>query len=430
MILNIESSNTYLYDILNKNPNTDNGLYLTEHKNGVLLGNCVSKNKYDVVFFDTKNSYTSYEDNQIDFKSFCDARIILSIGNEFFKHLLKEKSDYENSVISWLGKTNKEIDSSLCIITVNNIWIDSNWVRNEEFILSRYMPNIKIFKKGYNLYELKIQGDSIFDAFNLLILCGFLIQLTNEESLFLNDDLIKKHARVLTNIKEAPYFVYYLFIKRVLIYKTKIWDELEPYLTNKIKENLNLDCIFTKNDTHSDRINFVKNNIDYNNTILDYGCGEFRYLKALAKNIKNKFISYDIDDYNELYQNIKKRYDDIDWVFTNDLEIIDKTQPLSVIISEVIEHNHLSVAKSMIEDLVNNHNIKQLIITTPNLSFNVYYNLNGELRREDHVVELTNEEFILFIKNLNIKPCSMAFHKISDIVNGESVTSAVNINFY
>jgi hypothetical protein len=70
MIIKLTSENKYFLDILYKNPNTDEGLYLKELKNGIVVGNAVSKNEYHCVFLDTKHSYLPEEGNQIDFQSY------------------------------------------------------------------------------------------------------------------------------------------------------------------------------------------------------------------------------------------------------------------------------------------------------------------------------------------------------------------------
>jgi hypothetical protein len=438
MIIKIKSENKYLLDILNKNPNTDYGLYMMVHRNGVLVGNVINENEYHIAFYDTKHSYTNYEDNQIDFKSFCDSKVILSIMQDFFSHLLKEREDILKTNISWLDKTFGDIDKNKCTIYVENIWVDSNWMRNDgfgnvDFLLSRYIDGITLNKKGYNLYNLEITQNNTLDAINLLTICSFFIQLTSsEESLYITDDLVKKYARILTNIKEVPYFVYYLFIKRVVSRNDKFWNDIKPYLEKSIADNLGLSCEFTKNDTHTDRIIYVRNNIDFSNTILDYGCGEFRYFKSLAKHVTNKFYSYDIDDYTDLYNTISERYKDKDWEFTTNLKDVPKNVSLSVIMSEVIEHNCLTKSKMMIEDLVNNYNVKQLIITTPNKDFNKYYNIGEDgVRREDHIQELSYQEFITFIESLNLNKniISIEYSKISDCVDGDCVTSGVILKF-
>ena len=64
MIIQIRSNNPHLLDVLNKNPNTDFGIYAKSLRNGQLIGNAVNTHQYDVVFQDTRYSYLPEESNQ------------------------------------------------------------------------------------------------------------------------------------------------------------------------------------------------------------------------------------------------------------------------------------------------------------------------------------------------------------------------------
>ncbi len=435
MVIKINSTNDYLLDILNKNPNSELGLYMKEHRNGVIVGNCIDKHNYHAVFYDSKHSYTNYEDNQLDFKSHCDAKVVISMVNELFSDLIKEKEQVLNKNLSWLNKTIKDIDTEECIITIENIFIDSNWLRNDEFLLCRYIDGLVLTKKSSNLFQLTLTSPDIFTAINNISFITFLMAVTNEdERLFLTDELIMKFIRILSNIKNIPYFVYYLFIKRCLIYKTTVWDKVKPLLEKSLKDNTNLDCTFTPNDTHTDRIEYVKTNINLTNDILDFGCGEFRHFKKLAKLLDNEktYYGYDIEDYSNLVNVLSERYPKSNLVFSTDINTVPKNKPLSVILSEVIEHNSLEEGKKIIQDIVNNFNVKQIIITTPNKDFNQFYNMaENELRRDDHVFELNYGEFLAYINSLKFNKAikSIILDKLSDNVNGISVSSGVIINF-
>lgn len=395
MIIKIKSKNNNLLSLLNKNPNTDEGLYLNPLRNGVIIGNVINKNEYHVVFQDSKHSYTNYEDNQIDYKSFCSPMVILNIVSELFDHILKE--DCNDKYISWLDQTFGDVDTQRCEIFVENIQIDSNWYKDGQFLLSKYIEGIEIIDKHHTLFSLRIKAESVFEAINLLTLTAFFIELTNNREYMMDSNFIKKYVRIFTNIKNIPYFVYYLFIKRIS-YKTSIFSKIKEKLEQSYKDNFNVDVNFTAYDTHTDRINFVRNHLDFSNTILDYGCGEFRYFKSLNKTIEGKYIGYDKEDYSQLYDKLSDRYKDKDWEFTQSLESVSKIEPLSVIMSEVIEHSELTESKELIKYLIDNYNVQQLIITTPNKNFNKYYNV--DIRHNDHKIELTEEEFVGYIKRL------------------------------
>jgi len=431
--MRIKSSNKNLLDILNKNPNSELGMYLTKHKNGVLVGNVINENEYHCTFYDTKHSYTDYSDNQIDFKSLCDPRIYLHTVNELFGHLIKDRDKVLAHKIGWLNKTIQEVDTEPCEIVINNFWIDSGWFRDDVFLLSRYMDNVTTKTKGVNLAEITIKADTIFDAMNTLAMVSFISAVTNgTETLFIDDALLGKAVRILGNVGNIPYFVYYLFIKRVLIKKPSLWSKYQPVLEKQLEDDLNVKCSFTENDTHTDRILYVKEHINMDNDILDYGCGEFRHLKKMNRDFEGIYYGLDLEDYSQTAEILDKRYDKIDVRFDTTLGNIPKAEPLSVIMSEVIEHNSVADGKKYIERVVNNYNVKQIVITTPNVDFNVHYRLGeGEMRHDDHVFEINYEAFVDYIKSLNFeKPIeSIKFDKLSDMIDGVSVSSGVVINF-
>ena len=138
MIIQIRSNNPHLLDALNKNPNTDFGIYAKSLRNGQLIGNAVNAHQYDVVFQDTRYSYLPEESNQIDFQSYCSPLVILHCCNEFFKDQLQEKESYFEQEIKWLGKKRSEVDNQPCTIEVKNLYINSSWYSGGRFLMERY----------------------------------------------------------------------------------------------------------------------------------------------------------------------------------------------------------------------------------------------------------------------------------------------------
>ncbi len=413
----IKSDNPNLMDVLNKNPNTDFGLYLKSLRNGQLIGNVVDSNNYEVLFQDTKNSFTKYEDNQIDFKSFCCPEVPLSIIRELFNHLIVEKEKY-NTKISWLDKTIDKVDTMPCEIIIDDFFIKSNWYRENEFLLTKYFPKVTVKPKEFGVFQLKVKADTVFDAINLLALVSFFTKLTND-GFDLDDGLVGKYVKVLSNI-DSPYFIYYLFIKRCLAGKT--FDKYAPLLEESFKKLTGVDVVFTPNNTQVDRMKFVERNINVKNKLLDYGCCEFQYFKFLSKRTNVSYYGYDIDDYTELYDKWSKgRFLDKDWHFSTTLPEIE--EPITVICSEVIEHME---DPTDLKELFIKYDVQEMVVTTPNIEFNKYYAIDG-LRREDHLREYTYEQFKALIKSIIPKGYEITFHNIGDLVGEVSPTLAAKI---
>lgn len=424
MRVTLSCNNKEFLSVLNKNPNTDEGLYCTSLRNGVCIGNVINEHNYEIIFQDTKYSYTNFEHNQIDFMSFCSPELLLNIITVFFPHLLK--TDVRDTPIPWLNKTTGEIDVKSCTITAESVYIDSNWVREDVFLLERYFP-IKTTRRGRSLYDISISAENIVECVNILALCAFFICITNEENIYLTEDLVKKYCRVLTNINNVPYFVYYLFIKRAATGKVSVFEELRDTLVEHYKKTHEGEEItFTPNDTQKDRLEYIKDNIDLSKPILDYGCGEMRYTRYLAKRFTGDlFFSYDIEDFSDLHGKLSQRYPNVNWEFSNEKNDIPKDVVFQSVLNEVVEHNTKEDALELIREILSNYEVSTLFITTPNKNFNSFFGLgDDELRREDHIFEFTEEEFKEWVKEL---PGVHTFTKIGDCINGTCVTLAVKI---
>lgn len=422
MIIKIKSTNPHLLDILHKNPNTDEGLYLKKWKNGVLVGQVISQNEYHCVFQDTKYSYLPEDSNQIDFQSYCSPLLVLHILSEYFNHLYKDSAELLHSEISWLGKTYEQLDVAECIIEIPTFFIDSNWVRQDQFLLAKYVQGITVKSKtGYN-YSLEIKGTSIIEAIQKLSMVALFSHFTNRYAVFtyITDDFMKKYIRIMTNIKGLPYFVFYLFIKRIVrspeqfqIFK----PELEAYFDQKVQ------FVFT--DTHQSRKEFIASHIDFNQAVLDYGCGELQYFSKLkSKGFREPYWAYDEVD----YEHVVNKW--IDNEHVTNLKWVAQAEELigfrgQVILSEVIEHNSLEDAKTLMAWIRDNVDFTKLMITTPDKRFNIHYEMDEEFRHDDHDFELSREEFETMINDLF--PHTKTYYGVGDCVEGIYPTSAVII---
>lgn len=430
MIFKIKSSNKHLLDLLFKNPNTDNGLYLKPLKNGVIVGNAVDANNYEVVFQDTKYSYLPEDSNQIDFQSYCNPLVVLQICNELFLHILKDKATFESQTISWLNITQGEIDNEVCTIEIPTFYIHSNWYKNGQFLLVKYFPGIDVQHQVGRNFKLTITGKNVFEAFNLLNLMALFTHITNEYGMFtfITEDFALKYVRILTNLENVPYFVFYLFIKRAV--KTdKQFQVIKPlfeeYLLKKgITANL------TYYSTHQDRVRFISNQLEKDIAILDVGCGEFIYYKRMMNlGFNNNYYAVDTDVQFERMSNfLSQKYDASNLHFYTSLDDYTSTEKVNILLTEVIEHNSLEDAKSLIKQLLT-FNFNQLIISTPNDDFNRFYFDDDAMRHDDHHFELTQIEF----RNLIVECIKdnqyldVSYHQIGDTLNGIQPTQAVII---
>lgn len=420
MIIKITSNNDYLLDILYKNPNTDLGLYFKPLKNGQIVGNAIDKHHYDVVFQDTKYSYLPEDSNQIDYQSYCSPLVILHICNELFAHILKSKEEFSEKPINWLGITQGEADTENCTIEVPSLYIDSNWYRNGRFLLSKYFDGIDIEQQSNRVFKLTVTAKSIFEAVNLLTLTALFTHVTNNYSVYtyIDDQLAQKYGRILTNIDNVPYFVFYLFIMRA-VKSPRQFQDLKPAFESYL-EKTGLKAELVLEGTYRQRVQYIVSQLEKDIPILDIGCGEFTYYKKMmAQDFVAPYYAVDTDpQFERLAQNISRRYEDDNLVFFNSLEEFKSDEKVNILLTEVIEHNPLEEAKVLIRKALA-YNFNKLIITTPNAEFNQFYNMEQDMRHTDHHFEPTGQEFKSLIEeSLAGNKLNIEYFRLGDSLNG------------
>lgn len=429
MILKISSDNDYLADVLYKNPNTDFGLYFKSLKNGQVVGNVVDKHHYDVVFQDTKYSYLPEESNQIDYQSYCTPLAVLHICNELFPHVLKTREEFAKKQIEWLNMTQGDADTKPCTIEIVSFYIDSNWFRNERFLLSKYFEGIALEKQSAKTYRLTVTAPTIFDAINLLAITAIFAHVTNDYGLFMfiDDTMAQKFGRILTNIDKVPYFVFYLFIMKAVKSENQ-FEQLKPVFEAYLAKNgLKADLVLYNTKRH--RLLHITNMLEPDIPILDIGCGELTfYKKMMAKGFAASYYAVDKNpDIERIAGFIGRRYDDNNLQFYSSLDDVTVAEPINILLTEVIEHNSMEEVKALIAKALT-FNVKRLIITTPNIEFNQFYQMETELRHDDHQFELTTAEFTALIDECVAgKAVNVEYFQIGDSLNGIQPTQGVVI---
>jgi hypothetical protein len=420
MILKIKSSNDRLPDLLYKNPGTDNGLYCKPLKNGQVIGNVISKNEYEAVFQDKKYSYCPEDSNVIDFQSYCSPLAALHVCSELFGHLLKSRAEFARTPVKWLGITQGEADSAACTIEIPSFYIDSTWYRDGKFLLSKYFKGIETVQQSPRIFRLTVTGKSVFDAFNLLALTAIFAHVTNHYaiSIYIDDSMVQKWGRILTNIENVPYFVFYLFIMRA-VRSVKQFEELKPVFERYLA-NSGLQANLVIENTSRQRTTFITNLLELTVPVLDIGCGELAYYKKMkTRDFTAPYYAVDSNpDMEQLAETIARRYEDSNLFFYPSPEAFTSGEQVNILLTEVIEHNTPEEAKELIAKALS-YNFNKLIITTPNVEFNPFYSMEKEFRHEDHCFELTREAFRLLItscikgRNVNVE-----YFYLGDSLNG------------
>ncbi|WP_118949670.1 methyltransferase domain-containing protein [Taibaiella helva] len=431
MIIRIKSPNDNLLDLLFKNPDTDFGLYFKPLKNGVVAGNVVSAHEYEVVFQDTQASYSPEEGNPLDFQSHCSPLALLHICTELFAHILKDKASFREQELKWLGQTQGALDTHPCAIMVPTLYIHSSWYRDGQYLLSQYFPGVAVtHRKGRN-FSLVITAASVFEAFNLLNLVALLTHVTNEYGLFqyIDDTFAAKYVRVLTNIEQVPYFVFYLYAKRAV--KSLRQFQLVKPVMEQYLAGQGIVADLSWYGTQEDRQLFITNRLDTATAVMDVGCGELRYYKRMMnKGLKATYYAIDEDERFEQHgAGIARRIEADNLRFFTCLDNCRPEEPVNIIMSEVIEHNPLNEAAGLIRKVLT-YPFRQIIITTPNADFNTFYREDNRFRHEDHHFELSQADFRQLISDCveDRVDIRTEFAQIGDKLNGIQPTQACIIS--
>lgn len=380
-------SGTNLEDILRINPDHDGGLYVRELSPGVATFRSVET---DVVY--TYHAFTGGTD-QLNVKALSSPKLGLRLLSEFSKHMLTENArDIE---IPWRNSTISQLDGP-CTIVLPYVYSSNTWPR----MFERYF-NVEVDEIYPHTYSIELKADTLVEGYSTLSFLLLMLAASNDTDT-LHEDQVIRYINLYKN-KKFPYFMIYLMSHR-LIRSPRIFQTYKEILENMCEVPVTL----VQGNTHDLRIQFVKNLLDKEKDVLDFGCGELRYAKSL-KNFKGTYYAYDIEDITEEVEYVKKSRG-INIVETNLDAVYEK--PLQIICSEVIEH---------VEDPIEVLNyfktlpFEILIITTPMVEFNTHYLIDGP-RREDHLREYTKEEFRGLINEL-FSEYTIEFGGIGDTIN-------------
>lgn len=420
----LNSTNPMLSYIIMKNPAS--GMMLRSFRKGMFHGWYTGDDTYNIYFKDGDDEI-SFGDNETEFE-YNDTRrynsplAVMGGINEYLRNLTNKPQDEHDVEDKYTNK-----------IIINQMRVYHTKYIN---ILGRYLPEYKVtlLERCHQNYEVTIETTkSLRDLINFTYTLCLLYYCMGEKP-YTQESELERFLHVLNNI-DVPYFVKYV-IKGNIIHSPNAFKRLKPLLDKSALYD-NLDIKF--GNTHSQRSDFILDNINFNNDVVDLGCGEMRsYGFKVAKQLNNAGLIYHAIDNNEevLHFSKKKAHNrNIDNInFYNTFEEFmdcEYTQKFDYILSEVFEHVPLKQDKKWLNTIINKGNFGKIIVTTPNKDFNKHYLFENDVdkRLDDHVFEMTKVEFENFFNKFlyYFKNISWEFVGIGDSVNGEHATQAIII---
>lgn len=420
-IISLTSNHNKFSWIIGKNPNTSIVVKSVRHGNAYGYYDVNSDNKTYIIYFldsSTEMSYKEHNGQHFEYLNtlqYSSPVCIINLLSEFLRSSLYEKYNdevlCENKIFCNLVKIEKR-----SVTIINKILV--------------YFPNIsmKLTNKELDVYSVDIQCNNLYFLMHFTNMIFIILSYMGTNDLYVDNHLIQKMINSMCELN-APYFVRYLISSRIL--NKKLYDHVKDLICTSPSHSYTINF----GNTEDHRIKYIKEHLDKNQCVLDFGCGEGTYVKAFAPFIKNEYIAFDIDE-NEIqkvFNKIKLHKLDNVTPLTSYNDVISKCNNLEnmfVIVSEVVEHMELNESRLTISNLIKDINFEKLIITTPNYDFNQFYIMEHKFRHHDHKLEFTPEEFKKYfddIINTNVydKKFTYEYVCIGDIVDGISCSQGI-----
>ncbi|WP_129691440.1 class I SAM-dependent methyltransferase [Gottfriedia acidiceleris] len=416
-IFQLISNNPDFSYIIAKNPSS--GMSIKTIRKGNAFAWYSTEDTYNVYFKDADNeiSYREQAEEMFEYLNttrYCSTLFPLNAINTFFSSALKKLHE----------KDQNEYESSVLInaIHVKNISYLNFFQRHlNEFDLT-------FEELASKTYQLRINTTkTIHELLHYTTaLCVFL-SIVSDEYIDFTDDVIRKYITSMQVI-DAPYYIRYLFARNVLNSRKKFLafkHELEKTNHYKIE--------FKFGNTARQRQEWISEQLKFERSILDIGCGEGAYAIPYSQKISEyDYFAIDIDA--EIRERLKFKINNkvieniaIYESLTHFLEFYDRDLNVDVLLTEVVEHMSVKDATKLVKSVLSYVNFENFIITTPNAEFNNLYQLDG-FRHDDHKWEMTKEEFVKWIDSiLSNTTYSYTFSDVGDRVDGISLSQAVVI---
>lgn len=439
-IIKLTSENKYFSFIISKNP--ESGLSAKPLRKGVLFGYYTDgdESSYNIYFKDGSDevSFPEYEGEEFEYLNssrYNSASFLVSAIDDMLRSAFKSN---EFSTPNGIKKDNGGCMSTLFINMIK--------IKNKRYIdaFEDYFPDFKIDAEliNQNNYQITIRTTkSVFELLNFTSLFGIFNAIVNNEPNFIGDDNIAKYIRCM-NIIDAPYFLRYLFKIRFIKGMNTFKRNIEGFgvVKDELSKNKSKKIEMTFGDTWQARQMAIEERLDFKNDIVDVGCGEGKYITRFSKFMKGKkYFAIDIDDEvradaerrvkNKGLKDVKFYKSALEFWCSDDYEK-NQVDRLDVICTEVIEHMPVEDAKVMMYDILGLP-IDTLIVTTPDVRFNVNYFMEG-MRHDDHDWEPTKLEFQKFMSEC-LGACSKEYTSewfpIGDVVDGITPSQGIIIKF-
>lgn len=407
--LTINSDNPDMSHVIAKNPAS--GMSIRTIRSGQGFGWFPnSSDMYYVLFKDglDEDSYSQGDFNYLSQEPYCNAMAYLNIITEFFRSTTREKHE----------KDSGNFHNQVCLeqVRVRSGSAASHFSKHVEGLQIERVP-----VEGTEGVERICFAGKVSLQELLNITCLFCLFQTGYEGAYLtkvNEDFVSKYAGLINKL-ELPYFLRYLFARNYFRDKNT-FDKFAPLIET---ENIKL----AHGDTAMQRLRAIEQHLSFDLPIVDIGAGEGLFALNFPKKMFDTYHAIDVDEdiIGTVGRKAEKRGYDVATYIS--LDQYEDSDPVDVLMVEVIEHMPKEEAEALIKQALS-LNFRNLVITTPNRSFNKHYLIEDKFRHEDHKWEMNTYEFENFIFDI-VEACdqlksSVHFIKIGDRVKAGAAVAA------
>ena len=419
-IIQINSKDPQFGFIIKKNPNS--GMQVRTIRKGTAFGWFSNEGtSFNILFKDADNA-VSFGDQEFEFLNtsrYNSPLFVLNVIGEFFSSTVRDIDERDTEGIEKSFVINMVDIKQVRQINQFKQYFDEFNIETEHYAAKSYKLTVTT----------KATFNHLFNFMNLMML--FVTISSSDEYMQLDQASVEKYMLSIERL-DAPFFIRYLFSRVMFRSKNQF---------NKYKERLEAtDRYDTVNmafgDTATQRRTAIEKMIPFNKPIIDIGCGEGFYAIPFSQKIK-EYDYFAIDIVEALTDTVMKKAEkkEIENIKTfNSFEQFIGGSLVNVkhdvILTEVIEHMPQEQSIILINDILDNVNFDNFIITVPNQEFNQFYMIDdNEFRHDDHDWEPTCKEFRTFMFGIvsSRDNVDIQFMKIGDTINETSTSIGCKI---
>jgi small RNA 2'-O-methyltransferase len=397
----LKSTNPNLSYVISKNPNQP--LLAKPLRKGFLFG-WFDKGEYICLFRD-RDGGLSYSDESYDYldsSSLGHPQCYLNILGELFDSLLKKGHEEDLPA-----------EQSICIGCIR---VDKSYLNSFIKHFSSYEWEIEEVTPSFCKITINYKG-KVKELISLTsLLCLFMALRNKSLYLDVSKDLIRRYINIASSLS-IPYYIGNLMATSMLCNRDT-FSLFSTELERAVKEDVTL-CMGTVADA---RHRFIARHLDKNLSVVDIGSGEGQYLH-LSRVLEEGQTWSPIDKDEECRKQVDRKASIKSLAnVCSSIECLEEWIPngdSQALLIEVLEHNPIEEAKTLLREVLNNSYVKKVIITVPNRDFNRFYCIEeGETRHDDHEWEPSKEEMDGFIEGNIDARWYYSYEALGDVVEG------------